>query len=232
VVEEPKPVEETPEPEPAVTVKPAVSSVAGADGNIVVTLNKAGGKKLGLELNQNYSLGRSLAIAGVGPQGLAAEYNATCKGDKLKELKPGCVIVKVNATYGSPAELVAAISAGEKLDIEMKPCMWPTWEVVITKSRLAKCGIKLAPIKDSEYFTITGFEPGSPAAKFNAENKKKALQTGDILMAINGETTSTSVVTSTEKVEGYKAGDVRPLKLPDIMGKLHTEGIFRVKRES
>jgi hypothetical protein len=242
VVEEPaapepapeKPVEETPEPAPVpeVTVKPAVSSVAGADGNIIVTLNKAGGKKLGLELNQNYSLGRSLAIAGVGPQGLAAEYNASCKGDKLKELKPGCVIVKVNDTWGSPAELVQAISNQEKLDIEMKPCMWPTWEVVITKSRLAKAGLKLDPIKDSDHFKISGFEPNSPADKFNKENKKKAMAVGDILMAINGETTSTSVVTSTESIKGYKSGDVRPLKLPDIMSKLATEGVFRIKRES
>jgi len=110
--------------------------------------------------------------------------------------------------------------------------MWPTWEVVITKSRLAKAGLKLSPMKDSDFYTITGFEPGSPAAKFNAENKKKAMAVGDILMAINGEATSTSVVSSTEKIEGYKTGDVRPLKLPDIMGKLHTEGIFRVRRES
>ena len=49
-----------------------------------------GGKKLGLEVSQNYSLGRSLAIAGVGPQGLAAEYNASSAAEGARgQLLPG-----------------------------------------------------------------------------------------------------------------------------------------------
>jgi len=192
------PAAPTPTPAEAPAAAPETKAVTVCSTDTFdVQLDKAGGAKMGLALNQDANGGKSLAIANI-IDGLVSTYNQTAPREK--QILIAGVITAVDGASGTPAELVKKLGAATKPTLTIQPPK--ARDVTITKNG-AGLGLQMRPTlnakgEKSGGMTVSGIGNGSLSAEFNAANPDAALKSGDQIVQVCGRV---------DIVEAIKAND-------------------------
>lgn len=190
------PAAPTPAPTPAAAPEKKAVTVCSTDP-FDVQLDKAGGAKLGLALNQDANGGKSLAIANI-IDGLVSTYNKTAPREK--QILIAGVVTAVDGASGTPPELVKKLGAATKPTLTIQPPK--ARDVTITKNG-AGLGLQMRPTlnakgEKSGGMTVSGIGNGSLSAEFNAAHPEAALKSGDQIVQVCGRV---------DIVEAIKAND-------------------------
>jgi len=201
--------EQAPAPEPAPAPAPAAVAAPEPVGPVKVNkhdpfdvvLDKSGGKKMGLALNQQAGPGgKNLGITTIVAGGLASEHNA--KAAYNQHILPGSFILAVDGAEGAPADMVKAMGASPKTTLKIQPPH--TKDVTITKNG-AGLGLGMKPAQTSKGeagvgYMVTGVQAGSRCEEFNAANPAHALKVGDTVVQVCGSQDIINAVKSNDPV--------------------------------
>jgi hypothetical protein len=187
----PQPVQSAPPPAPAAPVAPAPPPVEKAsDGSerFAYTLSRPDqNAQWGVNLTSDSE--KSLTIVGITPDGALGQCNAKAP----KPRKAGDVIVSIEKATSKP-DMVSKLKTEKSLQAEV--VRYSAFDATITKSSPQE-HLNMDVTESNGKLLIQKITPKANAVtRHNMENYTKPLIEGDYIVAVNGKSTATDMVSA------------------------------------